>query len=66
MYVKTVDQGNGWPVHVVVILQIRSPISCEIMFLLLRTFTCARIIPRQYINFSTFSGIGMIGKRYIE
>ena len=28
-------------------------------------FTCAGIIPRQYINFSTFSGIGTVGKRYI-
>ena len=40
MYVKTVHQGNGGPVHVyvvVVILQIRSiiiSISCEITFLL--------------------------------
>ena len=68
------NQGNGGPVHVyvvVVILQIRSiiiPISCEIMFLLLElytSFTCAGIIPRQYINFSTFSGIGTVGKQYI-
>jgi hypothetical protein len=29
-------------------------------------FTCAGIIPTQYINFSTFSGIGTIGKGYIK
>jgi hypothetical protein len=29
-------------------------------------FTCAGIIPSQYINFSTFSGVGVVGKRYIK
>ena len=48
MYVKTVDQGNGGPVHVVVIiLQIRSiiiPISCEITFLLLDVYTLLHVL----------------------
>ena len=49
MYVKTVDQGNGEPVHVyvvVVILQIRSiiSISCEITFLLLDVYTLLHVL----------------------
>ena len=39
------------------------------MFLCTRcvhAFTCAGIIPSQFINFSCFSGIGTVGKSYIR
>ena len=28
-------------------------------------FTCAGILPSQYNHFSEFSGMGVVGKRYI-
>ena len=32
---------------------------------LVHAFTCAGMLPRQYINFSAFAGIGTVGKWYI-
>jgi hypothetical protein len=29
-------------------------------------FTCAGMLPSQYINFGNFAGIGSVGKSYIE
>ena len=33
---------------------------------LVHVFTCACMLPHQYINFSTFAGIGTVGKWYIR
>ena len=37
-----------------------------VMYRLVHAFTFAGILPRQYINFSNFAGIGTVGKWYIH
>ena len=51
-----------------------SKLCCDLIFInvmitpnrLIQGFTCAGIIPSQYIHFSSFSGIGTVGKWYIR
>ena len=37
-----------------------------IVFRLIHGFTCAGILPTQYLHFSQFAGIGVVGKWYIQ
>ena len=33
---------------------------------LVHAFTCAGILPRQYLNFTEFANLGTVGKKYIH
>ena len=37
-----------------------------ISFRLVHAFTCAGILPRQYLNFTEFANLGTVGKKYIK
>ena len=37
-----------------------------ILFRLVHAFTCAGILPRQYLNFTEFANLGTVGKKYIK
>ena len=60
-------EEDTWSIRGISYIQAFSPMCLvTVAFRLIHGFACAGILPSQYLHFSQFAGIGVIGSWYIQ